>query len=142
MTDMCLNLLTSQQVQSGPDALEKIWSLDNWVKSIGRVKKVLVLVDLPDHQSFRLWFDAGRPELDEVEVERFFKEGAIYVVHLIPPPGIHSLSATWWAENNTEKTIFARRQIIMDEASYTAELGQKMFGLLKENFSKLLEGSP
>lgn len=139
MPDVCLNLLTGQRVFSGTLALERIWSLNNWLSSVGRVKNVDISVDTPDRQIFRLCFDADRAQPDEIEVERLFKGSSIEVIHRVPPPGICSLSARWWAEDSNQGMVYARRKIIMKRTDYSPEIGRKMFRLMKENLSSLLK---
>ncbi len=139
MTEVCLHLLTKTEVPGTGDPLDRIWLIDNWVKSLDRVLDVKIWIDEGHKQRFTLTFDSGRDTPDQVEVERIRTESVIQVNHIVPPPGIRALSAVWWHEAGAEKRLFARRTILMDQRDYSADKARHMFGILRENLLKLVE---
>lgn len=143
MPDLCLNLLTKIETPAGTDPLDRIWSLDLWLASLARVKSVENIVERgKDYQRFDLVFDADRPVPDRVTVERHRRETAVDVVHLVPPPGITELRATWWTEAEQGDVLFAKRRMLLDEVAYGPALGRKMFGILRENLETLVGETP
>lgn len=114
MNDVCLNLLTKVNVASGGQALEDIWSLDNWRDSLGRVKSIECTESTETHQKMSIVFDADREIYDVVGVERFKSERSISVSHVTPPPGIKSLTAIWWYDEEDQNVVYAKRKIIFD----------------------------
>lgn len=138
MTEVCLHLLTKIDVFSEGDPLDLIWRIDNWINSLDRVIDISVLLDEEHRQRFSLTFDAGRDIPDQVQVERVRTESAIQVNHLVPPPGIKSLSAVWWCEANAKRVLFARRTILMEQSNYSPEKARHMFHILRENLLKLV----
>lgn len=137
--EVCLHLLTKMVVPADSDPIERIWSIDNWVASLDRVIDIRVSLDSDLRQRFTLTFDAGRDVSDLVEVERIRTAAEIEVTHLVPPPGIKTLSARWWCEGISKKEVFARRTIVMDKGSYSADKAIHMFRILRENLLKLVE---
>ena len=142
MSDICLNLLTRFELTDDVDPLDRIWSLEHWIRSLDRVQGVDCQHDCNDYQRFELLFDAGLSQPDRVQVERFRRDREIEVVHLVPPPGIKALSARWWTDATQAGLIFARRKVLIDHADYTPALARKMFTLLRENLQKLMEWQP
>ena len=142
MSEICLNLLTRLEIDGTFDPLDRIWSLEHWFNSLDRVRHVDCQQESNDYQRFELWFDAGITEPDRVQVERFRRDREIEVVHLVPPPGIKALSARWWTDVTQTGLIFARRKVLIDEASYSPALAQKMFTLLRENLQTLMRWQP
>ena len=142
MPDLWLNLLTRINTPAGIAPLDRIWSLDLWLASLARVKSVENVVEKGrDYQRFDLIFDADRPVPDRVTVERYRRENAVDVVHLVPPPGLNALRATWWTEAAQGDVLFAKRSMLLDETGYSPTLGRKMFALLRENLETLV-GEP
>jgi hypothetical protein len=137
--EVCLHLLTKMAVPADSDPIGRIWSIGNWVASLNRVIDIRVSLDSDMQQRFSLTFDAGRDVPDLVEVERIRTASAIQVNHLVPPPGIKTLSARWWCEGSSKKEVFARRTIVMDKCNYSADKAVHMFRILRENVLKLLE---
>ena len=138
MSEVCLHLLTKIEVACGEDALARIWSINNWVRSVDRVVDLDMKLDCDTEQCFTLVFDGGRETLDQVDVQRFRAENEIRVVHKVPPPGIQSLTALWWTEPEHDKWLFVRRTMLMDREAYSADRTRQMFALLRENLTKLL----
>lgn len=138
MSDLCLNLLTRINTAAGDAPLDRIWSLDLWLASLARIKAIHRLEERADYQRFDLVFDAGRAQPDRVSVERHRRENAVEVVHLVPPPGVKGLTATWWTEPAQGAVLFARRRILLAEDDYSPALARKMFGLLRENVETLI----
>ncbi|EOC5340564.1 TPA: hypothetical protein RUZ21_003548 [Vibrio cholerae] len=125
-------------IPEGVKPLDRIWSLENWQKSLNRVQQVIQKKSSDEYQRFELVFDAGLPTPDLVEVERYRRDEEIEVIHLVPPPGIKSLSAKWWVENEDQARLFARRKVLIDESEYTPEQARKMFRILRENMEYLM----
>lgn len=139
MSDLCLNLVTRQQVPFGVEPLALIWSLEHWVNTLDRVCGLRCLEESAIRQRFILHFDAGRSEPDCVEVERHRFDNLIRVTHRVPPPGIHSLSADWWTEAEHPGVLFACRRMLLDENAYSPAMARNMFGVLRENIERLME---
>ena len=138
MTEMCLHLLTKMEIDDEGDPLDRIWRIDNWINSLDRVIDIHVSLNEAYRQRFSLTFDAGRKIPDQVEVERIRTESAIQVNHLVPPPGIKSLSAIWWCEVNKKKELFARRTMLMDQHNFSSDRVRQMFYILRENLTMLV----
>jgi hypothetical protein len=139
MADVCLNLLTKIEYSEQIDPLENIWSLQHWCKNLDRVKAISKKEETQNYQRFELIFDADRDQPDCVEIERFRRKNEIEVKHIIPPPGIHALSAKWWICPEQGNILFAKRKILIDASAYTPVLARKMFFLLRANLEKLIE---
>lgn len=138
MSEVCLHLLTKVDVPIESEPLDKVWSIANWISSLDRVIDINISLDSENRQLFVLTFDAGRGIPDQVEVERIRTKSAIQVNHLVPPPGIKTLSAIWWCEENIKKELFARRTIVMNQCDFSADKARFMFKILRENILKLV----
>lgn len=138
LTEVCLHLLTKAEVPGTDDPLDRIWQIDNWVRSLNRVIDIRVQMEDARRQRFSLTFDGGRDFPDQIEVERVRTERAIQVIHVVPPPEIKSLSAVWWSEVSTKRQIFARRTIVMEQCNYSPGKARHMFSILRENLLKLV----
>lgn len=138
MSEICLNLVTKQKVPSGPGSLAQIWSLDHWLSALDRVCGINRISESAVLQHFNLFFDADRPEPDQVEVERIRFADRIKVTHLIPPPNVLALSAEWWTETKHPNVLFASRHLLIEEDVYTPDMARKMFSLLRENIDRLI----
>ncbi|WP_045959223.1 hypothetical protein [Xenorhabdus poinarii] len=137
MPDLCLNLITKQNVAPGSDPLAKIWSLDHWLNTLDRVCDIDRISESATRQHFILFFNANRSEPDRVEVERVRSDNRICVTHLIPPPNVLALNAEWWTENTHPNVLFANRRLLIEEDTYSPDIARKMFALLRENMDRL-----
>ncbi len=138
MPDLCLNLVTKQDVPLGSVPLAQIWSLDHWLSALDRVCGISRISESAVRQHFILFFAAGRSEPDRVEVERIRLSDRIRVTHLVPPPNVLALSAEWWTEAAHPGVLFASRRILIEEDAYSPDMARKMFTLLRENIDRLV----
>ena len=140
MSELCIHLMTKVKVVDRVDALERVWSIDNWTRNLHRVLKVETITSTEKQHHFQLFFDAGGAVPDRIEVERIRIDNSILVKHISPPPGIKSLSAVWWYEAEIQEYVFARRTLFIDSKEFSREKVRHMFGLLRENFLTLVNG--
>ncbi|OVZ94949.1 hypothetical protein CBW54_00610 [Yersinia kristensenii] len=137
MPELSLSLVTKQEVSLDSAPLDKIWSLDHWLSALDRVCGIKRISESAVRQHFILFFDADRPEPDQVEVERIRSVDKIRVTHLIPPPNVIALSAEWWTEAAHPGVLFASRHLLIEEDMYSPDMARKMFTLLRENIDRL-----
>lgn len=138
MQDATFNFMTKAQTLDRSWAMERIWDLDNWLSTLDRVKQIKVRSDSSEEQLFELHFDAGRDQLDVVLVRRTRSKNRITVDHLIPPPGIVSLSATWWVTADGPPTVYAHRKITMAEGHATPDALRNIQSILNANLAALI----
>ncbi|MEO9820938.1 MAG: hypothetical protein ABJQ34_13690 [Paracoccaceae bacterium] len=138
MQDATFNFMTKAATEDRMLAMEQIWDLDHWLSALERVKKVNVRSESEDEQLFELYFDAGREKADVVLVRRTRAKNRITVEHLIPPPGIVSLYATWWVTEEGPPMVYAHRKITMENGQATPDALRKVQFILKENLAALI----
>ncbi|KKN57122.1 hypothetical protein LCGC14_0565390 [marine sediment metagenome] len=138
MQNATFNFMTKAQTCDRSIALEQIWDLDHWLSKLDRVKKIKIRSNSNDEQLFELHFDAGRDQPDVVLVRRTSTENRITVDHLIPPPGIVSLSAAWWVTADGPPTVYAHRKITMKEGQATPDTLRNIQSILNSNLAALI----
>lgn len=138
MRNATFNFMTKAQTRDRSVAMQRIWDLDNWLSTLDRVKKIKIRNDSSTEQLFELHFDAGRDQPDVVLVRRTRTENRITVEHLIPPPGIVSLSAAWWVTADGPATVYAHRKITMEEGQATPDALRNIQSILTANLAALI----
>lgn len=132
------NFITKAPTVSRARAMERIWCLETWLATVPRVQCVEVLIDKPALQLFELQFDAGNDVPDEVMVRRVRQGNKITVEHLVPPPGVKTLKASWWVCDTGPATVYAHRQIVLKDGQATAAKLRQIQSILKENLACLV----
>ncbi len=138
MAQATFNFLTKARTGSRARALERIWNLETWLATVPRVLSVDVVVDEPALQTFELQFDAGNDVPDEVMVRRQRLDNEITVEHLVPPPGVEALKASWWVCDDGPAIVYAHRQIVLKEGQASAAKLRQIQAILKENLVSLI----
>ena len=138
MQDATFNFMTKAQTFDRSVAMERIWDLDVWLSTLDPVKKINIRSNSNEEQLFELHFDAGRSQPDVVLVRRTRIKNRITVEHLIPPPGIVSLSAVWWVTTDGPPIVYAHRKITMKEGQATPDTLRNIQSILNANLAALI----
>lgn len=141
MASVTFNFITKEPVGDCPDALARVWSVQHWVNTLERVKQATLREQSQDQQVFDLHFDAGGETVDKVTVLRTRSEHRISVKHLVPPPGIDTLSGAWWVDPKQPDTLYASRQMTMSPEQATVTRARNVQKILRENITALLRKS-
>jgi len=138
MPEAAFNFIASREIDDREAALARIWSVDHWIKTLGRVRSIRVREETEDRQIFELEFDAGNATVDEVIVRRTRDSQCIWVEHIVPPPGIAALKARWWVEPEGHPRLYVHRKITMSQAAATPEKLRNIYRILRETITALL----
>jgi hypothetical protein len=138
MPEAAFNFIASREIDDREAALARVWSVDHWAKTLGRVRSIRVREETEDQQIFELEFDAGNATVDKVTVRRVRAGQSIWVEHIVPPPGIVALKARWWVESEGPPRLYVRRKITMSQAAATPKKLRNIYRILGETLTDLL----